>query len=100
MYGPQSRIGSGLSINPMAKPARQREHLHIRAVYGHHPLFAGDGFLTYYGGDDADLLGGPCTFGICLGALRSARGRCVVHSSPPRESPKCRAGCPGWAFNR
>jgi arginine deiminase len=31
----------GVSMNPMAKPARQRESLHIRAVYNYHPLFAG-----------------------------------------------------------
>jgi arginine deiminase len=40
----------------MAKPARQREHLHIRAVYQHHPLFAGADFITWYGGDDASHL--------------------------------------------
>ena len=31
----------GVSVNPMAKPARQRETLHIRAIYRYHPLFAG-----------------------------------------------------------
>jgi arginine deiminase len=49
-------VYGGVSINPMAKPARQREHLHMRAVYGYHPLFAGADFVTYYGGDDADHL--------------------------------------------
>jgi arginine deiminase len=44
----------GVSVNPMAKPARRREHLHMRAVYRYHPLFAGADFVTYYGGDDAD----------------------------------------------
>jgi arginine deiminase len=43
----------GVSMNPMAKPARQRENLHIRAVYNYHPLFAGEDFLHYYGDDDA-----------------------------------------------
>jgi len=38
-------------MNPMAKPARQREHLHVRAVYDFHPMFAGAGFVTWYGGD-------------------------------------------------
>jgi arginine deiminase len=46
----------GVSMNPMAKPARQRENLHIRAVYNYHPLFAGAGFITYYGDDDASHL--------------------------------------------
>jgi arginine deiminase len=49
-------VYGGVSMNPMAKPARQREHLHIRAVYQHHPLFAGADFITWYGGDDASHL--------------------------------------------
>jgi arginine deiminase len=36
----------------MAKPARQRESLHTRAIYRFHPLFAGADFVTYYGDDD------------------------------------------------
>jgi arginine deiminase len=46
----------GVSVNPMAKPARQRETLHIRAIYRYHPLFAGADFITYYGDDDAGHL--------------------------------------------
>ncbi len=49
-------VYGGVSVNPMAKPARQREHLHLRAVYRYHPLFAGAEFVTYYGGDDASHL--------------------------------------------
>jgi arginine deiminase len=49
-------VYGGVSMNPMAKPARQREHLHVRAVYEYHPMFAGADFLTYYGGDDASHL--------------------------------------------
>ena len=49
-------VYGGVSVNPMAKPARQRETLHIRAVYRYHPMFAGAGFVTYYGGDDANHL--------------------------------------------
>ncbi|HEX7444531.1 MAG TPA: arginine deiminase [Acidimicrobiales bacterium] len=48
-------IYGGVTINPMAMPARQRESLHTRAIYRHHPMFAGHDFLTYYGGDDRDL---------------------------------------------
>jgi arginine deiminase len=47
-------IYGGVTINPMAKPARQRESLHTRAIYRHHPMFAGEDFVTYYGGDDRD----------------------------------------------
>jgi len=32
-------IYGGVTINPMAKPARQRESLHTRAIYRFHPLF-------------------------------------------------------------
>jgi len=45
-------VYGGVSINPMAKPARQREAIHMRAVYRFHPLFSGADFVTYYGGDD------------------------------------------------
>lgn len=49
-------IYGGVSVNPMAKPARQRETLHSRAIYSYHPMFAGTGFVTYYGDDDAGHL--------------------------------------------
>jgi arginine deiminase len=49
-------IYGGVSVNPMAKPARQRETLHIRAIYRYHPMFAGPDFVTYYGDDDASHL--------------------------------------------
>jgi arginine deiminase len=49
-------IYGGVSVNPMAKPARQRETLHMRAIYGYHPMFADADFITYYGDDDASHL--------------------------------------------
>ena len=49
-------VYGGVSMNPMAKPARQRESLHIRAVYRYHPMFAGADYLTYYGDGDTDYL--------------------------------------------
>ena len=49
-------IYGGVSVNPMAKPARQRETLHSRAIYRYHPLFAGQQFAWYYGDDDATHL--------------------------------------------
>ncbi len=45
-------IYGGVTINPMAMPARQRESLHTRAIYQFHPLFADAEFFTYYGGED------------------------------------------------
>jgi arginine deiminase len=49
-------IYGGVSVNPMAKPARQRETLHSRAIYRFHPLFANSDFVTYYGDDDLNHL--------------------------------------------
>jgi len=45
-------IYGGVTVNPMAMPARQRESLHTRAIYRFHPMFAGADFVTYYGGED------------------------------------------------
>jgi arginine deiminase len=47
-------IYGGVTVNPMAKAARQRESLHSRAVYRFHPRFADAGFPIYYGDDDAN----------------------------------------------
>jgi arginine deiminase len=46
-------IYGGVSVNPMAKPARRHESLHLEAVYRFHPLFAESAFSTWYGGHDA-----------------------------------------------
>ncbi|MET3808643.1 arginine deiminase [Nakamurella sp. UYEF19] len=47
-------VYSGVSINPMAKPARQRESIHSRAVYRFHPMFADAPFPIFYGDDDIE----------------------------------------------
>jgi arginine deiminase len=47
-------IYNGVSVNPMAKPARRRESIHSRAVYRYHPMFAEAAFPTFYGDDDVD----------------------------------------------
>jgi arginine deiminase len=47
MYG-------GVSINPMAFPARRRETIHLETVYRHHPVFAAAEFPVWYGGDGLD----------------------------------------------
>jgi arginine deiminase len=49
-------IYQGVSVNPMAKPARQRETLHSRAIYRYHPMFATATFTRYYGDDDGTHL--------------------------------------------
>jgi arginine deiminase len=45
-------IYGGVSINPMAKPARERESVHSSAIYMFHPMFAKEDFQVWYGGDD------------------------------------------------
>lgn len=45
-------IYGGVTINPMAMPARQRESLHTRAIYQFHPMFTETDFVTYFGGED------------------------------------------------
>lgn len=47
-------VGSGLSINPMAKPARVRESINTRTVYRYHPMLRDRDFYIYYGDDDLD----------------------------------------------
>ena len=47
-------IGAGVTVNPMAKLARQRESIHTRAVYRYHPLFRDARFHMFWGDDDRD----------------------------------------------
>jgi arginine deiminase len=47
-------IGGGVTVNPMAKLARQRESVHTRAVYRYHPLFRDPPATFWYGDDDRD----------------------------------------------
>jgi arginine deiminase len=49
-------VYGGVTVNPMAKPARQRETLHSRAIYRYHPRFAGEDFTVWYGDDDRSHL--------------------------------------------
>ncbi|GIF21908.1 arginine deiminase [Actinoplanes tereljensis] len=44
-------IYGGVSINPMAMPARLRESVHSTAIYRFHPLFAEADFQIWYGDD-------------------------------------------------
>ncbi|NOH80930.1 arginine deiminase [Vibrio sp. RE86] len=45
-------VYGGVSLNPMMKPARQRETNHLRAIYRWHPVFAGQDFIKYFGDED------------------------------------------------
>lgn len=44
-------IYGGLSINPMAKPARERETINSRVIYNFHPRFRDAGMTVLYGND-------------------------------------------------
>ncbi len=83
-------IGRGVTINPMAKPARRRESLNTRTVFEFHPRFTAATFTTYFddladhspatweGGDIHVLGGGAVMIGMGerttpMGAERLAR---------------------------
>lgn len=47
-------VYGGVSLNPMAKSARQRETNHLRAIYRWHPEFAESQFINYLGDEVRD----------------------------------------------
>ena len=47
-------IYGGVSLNPMAKPARRRETVHLEAIYRFNPRFAASEFDLWYGGVDEE----------------------------------------------
>lgn len=49
---PSAWIGAGVTLHPMAKPARRRETLHLSAIYRYHPMFADAAFGFWYPGED------------------------------------------------
>jgi len=61
-------VYGGVSIHPMAKPARLREAVHSRAVYSFHPMFVAqkDDFVFYYGNDDLPHHPATCEGGDLL----------------------------------
>ena len=56
---PSSWIFGGVTLNPMAKPARRPETAFMEAIYRHHPAFADEEFRIWYGGVEEDW--GPAT---------------------------------------
>ena len=59
-------VYNGVSINPMAKPARKRETINSRVVYNFHPMFQKVEFSFLYGNDSqshepATIEGGDVT---------------------------------------
>jgi arginine deiminase len=52
---PSCWIYGGVTLNPMAKPARQPETTYLEAIYRFHPMFAADGGVqVWFGGVDED----------------------------------------------
>ena len=66
-------IYGGVSVNPMAMPARVRESVHSMAIYRFHPMFAGAGFRVWYGDDEP-----PHRFATLEGGDIHVLGRGVV----------------------
>ncbi|MDA8435446.1 MAG: arginine deiminase [Actinomycetales bacterium] len=59
-------VYDGLSVHPMAKPARQREIVHSRAIWNFHPMFRDAGLHFYYGNDDEHHQPATCEGGDIL----------------------------------
>ena len=59
-------IYGGVSLNPMAKPARRRETVHLESIYKFHPRFAGADFSLWYGGVDEEWGGATIEGGDVL----------------------------------
>lgn len=56
-------INDGVSLNPMALPARMRETIHLAAIYMYHPYFKSENFKWWYdmeqvGSGQASIEGG------------------------------------------
>ncbi|WP_433383933.1 arginine deiminase [Actinoplanes sp. CA-142083] len=66
-------IYGGVSINPMAMPARLRESVHSTAIYRYHPMFADADFQIWYGTDEP-----PHRFATLEGGDIHVLGRGVV----------------------
>ncbi len=50
-----SWIGSNLSRNVLATPARHRESVYVAAIYDHHPLFSGQPTTSVFGASRGDV---------------------------------------------
>ncbi|MEU9020388.1 arginine deiminase [Actinomadura sp. NPDC048394] len=52
---PSAWVYGGVTLHPMAKPARRRETLHLSAIYRFHPMFAERPPTVWYPGADFTL---------------------------------------------
>jgi arginine deiminase len=51
---PSCWIFGGVTLNPMAKPARKPETMIVEAIYRFHPMFAAEGVRVWFGGAGQD----------------------------------------------
>src|SRR4029077_8887367 len=52
---PSCWIYGGVTINPMAKPARRPETMYVEAIYRFHPMFSSNGGINvWFGGIEED----------------------------------------------
>lgn len=51
---PSCWIFGGVTVNPMAKPARRPETVIVETIYRFHPMFAAEAFPFWFGGADED----------------------------------------------
>src|SRR5262245_9828703 len=51
---PSCWIFGGVTVNPMAKPARRPETVIVETIYRFHPMFAGESFPFWLGGVEED----------------------------------------------
>jgi arginine deiminase len=59
-------IYGGVSLDPMARPARRRETVHLESIYRFHPRFADADFTLWYGGVDEEWGGATIEGGDVL----------------------------------
>jgi len=75
---------AGVSVHPMAKPARERELIHSRAVLSFHPLFRDAGIHRFYGDDDVWHHPATCAGGDIMVAGNGV----VLLGMGPRTTPQ------------
>jgi arginine deiminase len=51
---PSCWIFGGVTLNPMAKPARKPETMIVETIYRFHPMFAAEGVRVWFGGAEQD----------------------------------------------
>lgn len=81
-------VADGVSVNPMAKPARRQESLNLEAIYSFHPAFAGSEFDVWFGGNDTDAGNGNGAATIKGGDVMPIGHRTVLVGMGERTTPQ------------